>query len=89
MPKEDQAKIVALIINSPEPDNSKHPSPGQSSYVTPSRSTNNHEVRFEDDNDHNLFSVLGENDEDNNGNGGVSSLNMNSLEYKQGADTWS
>ena len=48
-----------------EPDSSRHPSPGQSSYVTPSRSTNNHEVRFEDGNDHNPFSVLGKNDEDN------------------------
>ena len=79
MPKEDRAKIVALIINSPEPDSSRHPSPGQRSYLTPSRSTNNHEVHFEDGNDHNPFSVLGENDEDNNDNGGVEKLNMNSL----------
>ena len=79
MPKDDRAKLVALIVHSPEPDNSRHPSPGQSSYATPSRSTNNHEVRFEDDNDHTPFGILGENDEDDNGNGGVSSLNMNSL----------
>ena len=33
MPKDDRAKLVALIVNSPDPDNSRHPSPGQSSYV--------------------------------------------------------
>ena len=79
MPKDDRAKLVALIVNSPEPDNSRHPSPDQSSYATPSRSTNNHEVRFEDDNDHNPFDILGENDEDDKGNSGALSLNMNSL----------
>ena len=51
----------------------------QSSYVTPSRSTNNHEVRFDDTNDHNPFGILGENDEDVDDNGGVTNLNMNSL----------
>ena len=62
MPKDDRAKLVALIVNSPDPDNSRHPSPGQSSYV-----------------DHNLFDILGENDEDDNGNSSAPSLNMNSL----------
>jgi hypothetical protein len=79
IPKEDRAKIVALFKNSPEPDSSRHPSPGQSSYVTPSRSTNNHDVRFDDTNDHNPFGVLWENDEDVDDNGGSTSLNMNSL----------
>ena len=79
IPKEDRAKIVALFKNSPGPDSSRHPSPGQGSYVTPSRSTNNHEVRFDDTNDHNPFGVLGENDEDVDDNGGMTNLNMNSL----------
>ena len=68
-----------FIVNSPDPDNSRHPSPGQTFYATPSRFTNNHEVRFEDDDDHNPFNILGENDEDDNGNGGAPSLNMSSL----------
>ena len=79
IPKGDRARIVALFKNSPEPDSSRHPSPGQSSYVTPSRSTNNHEVHFDDENGHNPLSVLGENNEDGDDNGGVANLNMNSL----------
>ena len=81
IPKEDRAKIVALFTNSPAPapENSRHPSPGQGSYVTPRRSTNSHLVRFDDANDHNPSDVLGENDEDVDDNGGVTNLNMNSL----------
>jgi hypothetical protein len=79
IPKEDRAKIVALFKHSPEPDSSSHPSPGQGSHISPSRSTNNHSIRFDETNDHNPFGVLGENDEDVVDDGGVTSLNMNSL----------
>jgi len=81
MTKEDRAKIVALFTHSPAPasDNSRHPSPGQGSYVTPSRSAHNHVVRFDDANDHNPFEVLGENEEDADVNGGMANLDVNSL----------